>query len=52
MTVRDLIEILEQYPQDCHVVADDAEITEVVIRDEVYYTEDNIYDEGLIVKLY
>lgn len=52
MTVRDLIEILEELPQDYPVTTDSAEITEIVVRDEIYYTEDGLYDEGFVVKLY
>ena len=51
MTVRELIEILETMPQKRPVIADSVEITEVVIRDEIYCTEEGIYDDGIIVKL-
>lgn len=52
MTVRELIEALEGMPQNYHIVADNAEITEIVIREEVYYNEEGVYSEGMIVKLY
>lgn len=52
MTVRDLIEALEELPPDYPVATDGAEITEIVVRDEMYYTEDGLYNEGIVVKLY
>ena len=52
MTVRELIEELEQFPLDLPVVENGCEITEVVIRDEVYLTSEDGYKDGLIVKVY
>ena len=52
MTVRDLIEILEELPMDLPVVENGCEITEVLIRDELYLTAENGYQEGMIVKVY
>ncbi len=52
LTVQELIEKLEQLPPLCPVVVDGAEVTEVLIRDELFYTKDQLYDEGLVVKLY
>lgn len=52
LTVRDLIEILEGLQQDAPVCNDTGEITEVVVREELYYSENGIYDEGIVVKLY
>ena len=52
LTVRDLIEVLEELPPNYPVVADGTEITEVLIREEIYYTEDQLYEDNVIVKLY
>ena len=55
MKVRELIEELEQYPPDCPVVIRDQEleeVTQILLRDEQYFTEDHCYDEGLVVKIY
>jgi len=52
MTVQELIEALEELPPDLPVVADGCEISEVLIRDEIYFTEDHNYQEGTIVKVY
>ena len=52
MTVKELIEELEQFPLDLPVVENGCEITEVVIRDELYLTSDNGYKEALVVKVY
>lgn len=52
MTVRELIETLEQLPLDLPVVENGCEITEVLIRDEIYLTSDNGYKDGQIVKVY
>lgn len=39
-------------PQDYPVVANDnLVVTEALIRDELYSTEEGFYDEGLVVKL-
>lgn len=51
LTVRDLIEILEDMPYDLPVVVNDCEVEEVLIRDEIYYTSDLGYEEGPIVKI-
>ena len=51
MIVRELIEILEEVPQDYPVVADDVEVTEVLIREEVYFDEDRKYNERKIIKI-
>jgi hypothetical protein len=52
MTVRELIETLEELPQDYPAVTNDIEVSEVVIRNEVYFTEDHFYKERTIVKIY
>lgn len=52
MTVRDLIETLEEMPQDLPVVSDTKEVDIVVIRDEIYYSSGDGYIDGEIVKLY
>lgn len=39
MTVRELIEELEQYPMDLPVVNDNKEITEIDLEDAVYYLD-------------
>lgn len=52
MTVKEVIDRLEELPQDYPVATDEGEITLVVIRDEIYYTEDHGYIEGPVVKLY
>lgn len=52
MTVRDLVEALEELPLDLPVTAGGCEISEVLIRDEIYFTADQVYEENVIVKLY
>ncbi len=52
MTVRDLIEALEELPLDLPVTENECEVTEVLVREEIYFTEDHEYKEGLIVKIY
>ena len=52
MTVRELIEALEEMPQDLPVVADSKEIDIIVIRNEIYYSSDAGYIDGEIIKLY
>ena len=55
MTVRDLIEKLEEMPSDYPVVTRDVEIVEVselFLRDEMYLSEDGGYKDGDIVKIY
>ena len=52
MTVRELIETLEELPLDLPVVVDSKEVDIIVIRDELYYSEDAGYVDGKIVKLY
>jgi hypothetical protein len=51
LTVRDLIEILEELPYDLPVVVNSCEADEVLIRDELYLTQDFGYKEGEIVKI-
>lgn len=52
MTVRELIETLEELPQYLPVVENGCEITEVFIRDEIYFSADHNYQDGQIVKVY
>ena len=52
MTVRELIELLEEMPQDLPVCLEGQEITEAVLRDEVYFTAEFQYKDGEIIKLY
>jgi len=52
MTVRDLIEILEDLPMDLPVVENGCELTEVLVRDELYLSADSGYKDGQIVKVY
>lgn len=52
MTVKELIEHLEELPMDYPIVTDEGEVTLVLVRDEIYFTEDHGYREGPIVKLY
>ena len=52
MTVRDLIEILEEFPQDLPVVVDGCEAEQIVVRDEIYFSSDAGYRDGLIIKIY
>ena len=52
MTVKELIEILDQLPDDAPVVVDGNEATEVLIREEIYFSEEFDYHEGIIVKIY
>ena len=54
MTVRDLIEKLEECPPDYPVVVlgdELVEVSEVLIRDELFFTEDHIYKDDLVVKI-
>lgn len=51
MTVRDLIEVLEELPYDLPVVVESHETEEVVIRDEIYYSAELKYKDGPIVKI-
>ena len=51
MTVRELIELLEEYQYDIPVVVNSAEAEEVVLREEIYYTSDYGYKEGIIIKI-
>lgn len=51
MTVRDLIEILENLDQDLPVVVDEAEAEIAVVRDEMYYVTGQGYQDGPIVKI-
>lgn len=52
MTVRELIEELEHFPQDLPVVVESSEVDQILIREEVYYSSDEGYSEGMIIKLY
>lgn len=52
MTVKELIDILERMPENAPVVIDGAEATEVLVRDEIYFSEEFDYHEGVIVKIY
>ena len=52
MTARELIDILEQFPPDLPVVENGCEITDVFVRDEMYFTEEHRYNEGQIIKVY
>ena len=52
MTVSELIHALEDLPPDCPVIVNDAEVTEIVVREEIYFCADNCYAEDTIVKLY
>lgn len=51
MTVRDLIEILEEMPADLPVVVDGSEVDQVLLRDEIYYSADLGYQDGEIIKI-
>ena len=51
MTVRDLIEALEELPYDLPVVVNSGEAEEVLVREELYYASDFGYEEGTIVKI-
>ena len=52
MTVKELIERLEELDPNATVVVDGSEVEEVVLRDEMFYTAEGLYSEGYIVKLY
>ena len=52
MTVRELIEALEEFPLDLPIVTDGCEITDIVVRDEEYFSADHKYKDGEIVKVY
>lgn len=52
MTVSELIHALEDLPPDCPVIVNDAEVTDIVVREEIYFCADNCYAEDTIVKLY
>lgn len=52
MTVRELIETLEELPMDLPVIENGCEISEVVIREEIYLSVDHTYEERQIVKVY
>ena len=54
MNVRELIEELEDLPPLYPVVIGGTEITEVtqiLLRDELYLTADQGYDEGFVIKI-
>lgn len=51
MTVRDLIETLENLPYDLPVVIDDHEAVDVVLREEIYLSEEYGYKDHMIVKI-
>ena len=52
MTARELIEALEELPQDLPVIADCVEVTETVVRNEIYFSADHQYCDGEIIKIY
>lgn len=52
MTVRELIETLEDLPMDMPVVENGYEITEISIQEEMYFSAEHNYEEGQIVKVY
>ena len=52
MTVRELIEALEELPAEYPVITEGAEITEVLVREEMYLTSEHQYDDGPVIKLY
>ena len=55
MKVRELIDELEELPPDYPVVIGGTEITEVtelLLRDDLYLSADHGYDEGLVIKIY
>ena len=52
MTVRELIETLEEFPQDLPVVVETSEVEQVVIREEVFYSSESGYTDGIILKLF
>ncbi len=51
MTVRDLIERLEEMPSHLPVCVDGTEVSEVIIRDELHFTADYEYEDGPVVKI-
>lgn len=51
MTVRELIETLEELPYDLPVVVESHEADEVLIREEIYFTSDFGYQDGMIIKI-
>lgn len=51
MTVRELIETLEDLPLDLPVVVNSCEVEDIVTREEIYYSSDVGYQEGIVVKL-
>ena len=51
MTVRELIEALEEFPADLPVVTDSYEVELAVERDEIWYSNETGYQDGPIVKL-
>lgn len=51
MTVRDLIEALEELPYDYPVVVNSCEVDTIVEREEIYYSTDNGYQEGPVIKI-
>ena len=51
MTVRDLIEILEDLDPTLPVVVDSAEAEIAVVRDEMYFVAGSGYQDGPIVKI-
>ena len=51
MTVKELIEALEEFSEDLIVIENGTEITDVLIRDELYFAADNSYKEDQVVKV-
>ena len=52
MTVRELIEVLEELPLDYPVIVDGIEATEVLVREETYLTSEQGYNECTVIKIY
>ena len=52
MTVRELIEALEEMPSDLPVVVNSEEVEDILQRDEIYYSSEQGYQEGPIIKLF
>ena len=52
MTVKELIDTLEEMPLDYPVVVDNVEVTEVLIRDEMYLSSEHGYNDGIVIKIY
>jgi len=52
MNVQQLIERLEEMPPEATVCVNGEAVSEVVLRDELHFTEDYEYEDGLVVKIY